>query len=75
MLPRQVTRMPTMKKGLAPVRWMFDAATGVTLDRKIRMEGVLASNAELFYQHCDKEACAHDDSCLQRAGNKEMTVG
>ena len=44
MLPRQVTRMPTMKSGLAPVWWMFDAATGVTLLRKIRMEGVLATS-------------------------------
>ena len=69
-----------MKRGLAPVRWMFDAATGVTLLRKIRMEGVLAPSVRAIsclscYQHCDKEASAHDDSCLQRAGKKEMTVG
>lgn len=40
MLPRQVTRMPTMKRDLAPVWWIFDAATGVTLLRKFRMEGI-----------------------------------
>ena len=30
MLPRQVTRTPTMKRGFAPTRWIFEAAIGVT---------------------------------------------